>query len=125
MSGCDEWTSLLSVFRLHCDMVAICRHLGILNNLDPGAELPTAYHELIPLCLTDSAPSHPTISGRTCDSTIFSGRKTISCIEDIYGSVFSHQRSGFGEERQPCHRRHVGLECNGTRLPPIRRVSCS
>lgn len=59
MSGCSEWTSLLSVFRLHCDMAAILSTPGNLNNLDPSAELPTAHHELIPgLCLTDSAPLH-------------------------------------------------------------------
>jgi hypothetical protein len=36
MSECNEWTSLLSVFRLQFDMVAILSTPGNLINLDPG-----------------------------------------------------------------------------------------
>ena len=36
MSGCNEWTSQLSVFRLHCDIVAILSTPRNENNFESG-----------------------------------------------------------------------------------------
>jgi hypothetical protein len=49
MSGCNEWTSQLSVFRLIAILWPFCRHRGMRTTLNPGAEPPTAHHELIPV----------------------------------------------------------------------------
>ena len=82
--------------------------------MTPGAELPTAHFELIPFYASLIRHLHTRrfqVEYASRQSSTVERR--ISCIEDIYGPVYSHQRSGFGKGHQPCRRRYIGREGNG------------
>jgi hypothetical protein len=69
----DEWVQRVDVTAVgistpFCDMDAILPTPGNLNNTDPGAELPTAHHKLIPVYASLSRHLHTAGEGTALSS---------------------------------------------------------